>query len=97
MLDLDNASVEEDTPSRLIMIFLRNAMIVVLICWILAEFLVPPIFGGGGKGGRTQTSHIRSTHGSGSDSEQPKLYKRFQDLSVQNKAKDELWEKLNLL
>lgn len=97
LLDLDNASVEKDPPSKLIMIFLRNSMIVVIICWILAEFLVPPIFGGGGKGGGTRSSRVRSSRSASSDSGQPKLYSKFKDINAQYAAKDKLWEKHNLL
>jgi len=95
LYDLDNASVEKDTPNKLIAIFLRNSMIVMIICWILAEFLVPPIIGGGGKGGG-RSSGIRRTRSSTSKKE-VKPYRKFKDIYAEYEAKDRLWDKHNLL
>ena len=95
LYDTDNASVEKDTPSKLITIFLRNSMIVMIICWILAEFLVPPVIGGGGKGGG-RSARIRSSRSSSSKSE-VKPYRKFKDINEQYEAKDRLWDKHNLL
>ncbi len=95
LYDTDNASVEKDTPSKLMTIFLRNSMIVMIICWILAEFLVPPIIGGGGKGGG-RSARIRSSR-SGSGKSETKPYRKFKDINAEYEAKDRLWEKHNLL
>jgi hypothetical protein len=95
LYDLDNASVEKDTPNKLIAIFLRNSMIVIFICWILAEFLVPPIIGGGGKGGG-RSARIRSSR-SGSGKSEAKPYRKFKDIYTEYEAKDRLWGKHNLL
>ena len=95
LYDTDNASVEKDTPSKLIMIFLRNSMIVMIICWILAEFLIPPIPAGGGKGGG-RGSRARAT-GRGSSKKEVKPYRKFKDIHAEYEAKDRLWEKHNLL
>ena len=95
LYDTDNASVEKDTPSKLITIFLRNSMIVMIICWILAEFLVPPVIGGGGKGGG-RSARIRSSRSSSSKSE-VKPYRKFKDINEQYEAKNRLWDKHNLL
>ena len=92
LYDIDNASVEKDTPNKLITIFLRNSLIVMIICWILAEFLVPPIIGGGGKGG----GHSSSSGGS-SRSSKVKPYRKFNDIYAELEAKDRLWNKHNLL
>ncbi|MCK4286740.1 MAG: hypothetical protein KAX18_11085 [Candidatus Lokiarchaeota archaeon] len=95
LYDTDNASVEKDTPSKLIMIFLRNSMIVMIICWILAEFLIPPIPAGGGKGGG-RGSRARAT-GRGSGKSEVKPYRKFKDIHEQYEAKDRIWDKHNLL
>ena len=95
LYDTDNASVEKDTPSKLIAIFLRNSMIVMVICWILAEFLVPPIIGGGGKGGGRGV-RVRSSH-RGSSKSEAKPYQKFKDIYTGYEAKDRLWDKHNLL
>ncbi len=95
LYDIDNASVEKDTPSKLITIFLRNSMIVMIICWILAEFLVPPIIGGGGKGGG-RSARVRSSR-SGSSKSEATPYRRFKDIYAELEAKDRLWDKHNLL
>ncbi|MHA1235912.1 MAG: hypothetical protein ACTSQL_12630 [Promethearchaeota archaeon] len=95
LYDIDNASVEKDTPNKLITIFLRNSMIVMIICWILAEFLVPPIIGGGGKGGG-RSARVRSSRSSSSKSE-AKPYRKFKDIYAEYEAKDRLWGKHNLL
>jgi len=92
LYDIDNASVEKDTPNKLITIFLRNSLIVMIICWILAEFLVPPVIGGGGKGG----GHSSSSGGS-SRSSKVKPYRKFNDIYAELEAKDRLWNKHNLL
>ncbi len=93
LYDIDNASVEKDTPNKLITIFLRNSLIVMIICWILAEFLVPPIIGGGGKGG----GHSSSGGSSRSSSSKVKPYRKFNDIYAELEAKDRLWNKHNLL
>jgi len=95
LYDLDNASVEKDTPNKLIMIFLRNSMIVMIICWILAEFFIPPIPAGGGKGGG-RGSRARAT-GRGSGKSEVKPYRKFKDIYAEYEAKDRLWDKHNLL
>jgi hypothetical protein len=95
LYDIDNASVEKDTPSKLITIFLRNSMIVMIICWILAEFLVPPIIGGGGKGGG-RSARVRSSR-SGSSKSEVKPYRKFKDIYAEYEAKDRLWGKHTLL
>jgi len=92
LYDIDNASVDKDTPNKLITIFLRNSLIVMIICWILAEFLVPPVIGGGGKGG----GHSSSSGGS-SRSSKVKPYRKFNDIYAELEAKDRLWNKHNLL
>jgi len=92
LYDIDNASVEKDTPNKLITIFLRNSLIVMIICWILVEFLVPPVIGGGGKGG----GHSSSSGGS-SRSSKVKPYRKFNDIYAELEAKDRLWNKHNLL
>ena len=63
-----------------------------IICWILAEFLVPPVIGGGGKGG----GHSSSSGGS-SRSSKVKPYRKFNDIYAELEAKDRLWNKHNLL
>ena len=95
LYDLDNASVEKDTPNKLIAIFLRNSMIVIFICWILSEFLIPPIIGGGGKGGG-RSARVRSTR-SGSGKSEVKPYRKFKDIYAEYEVKDRLWNKHNLL
>ena len=95
LYDLDNASVEKDTPNKLIAIFLRNSMIVIFICWILAEFLIPPVIGGGGKGGG-RSPRLRSSR-SGSGKSEAKPYRKFKDIYTEYEAKDSLWNKHDLL
>jgi hypothetical protein len=70
-------------------------MIVMIICWILAEFLVPPIIGGGGKGGG-RSARVRSSR-SGSGKSEVKPYRKFKDIHAEYEAKDRLWDKHNLL
>ncbi|MFX1477849.1 MAG: hypothetical protein ACFFCI_06930 [Promethearchaeota archaeon] len=92
-------SVEQDPPNRLILAFLCSTVIVMGICWILAEFFIPPIpIGkrGGGSGG-VRVSGARGSGGSGTFKRDKVEYEKMADIYKRYETIDKEWDKKNLL
>ena len=96
LFNIENSSVQKDTPNRLILIFLKNSLIVTFICWILAVFLIPPL-PLGGKGGGSGGGGGGGGSGAGSSGSRRKGYRKMQDIIDEMNLNDDLWDKYNLL
>ncbi|MFW9873740.1 MAG: hypothetical protein ACFFG0_11600 [Candidatus Thorarchaeota archaeon] len=92
-------SVEQDPPNRLILAFLCSTVIVMCICWILAEFFIPPIPIGkkGGSSGAARVGRASGSGGNGTFKRDKVKYEKMADIYKRYEMIDKEWDKKSLL